>query len=102
MVADPTKPAERQVRYRNALHGVYKMVREEGPTSIFRGLTPNTVSRSFTKVFLSPSLSLSPLPPFTFDLPLSVSSRPPSCVASIYRRFNLLLPALTSTRSERS
>lgn len=43
MVADPTKPAEHQVRYRNALHGVYRMVTEEGVSSLFRGLAPNTV-----------------------------------------------------------
>ncbi|KAK8847467.1 hypothetical protein IAR55_005325 [Kwoniella newhampshirensis] len=43
MVADPTKPADQQLRYRNALHGVYRMVREEGPSSLIRGLAPNTV-----------------------------------------------------------
>lgn len=45
MVSDPTKPAEKQVHYRNALHGVYKMVKVEGFSSLFRGLLPNTVSQ---------------------------------------------------------
>lgn len=44
MVSDPTKPPEKQVHYRNALHGVYKMVQVEGFGSLFRGLLPNTVS----------------------------------------------------------
>lgn len=44
MVADPTKPVERQHGYRNALQGVYKMVQQEGPASLARGLMPNTVS----------------------------------------------------------
>lgn len=44
MVSDPTKPPEKQVHYRNALHGVYKMVQVEGFGSLFRGLMPNTVS----------------------------------------------------------
>lgn len=46
MVADPTKPVERQHGYRNALHGVYRMVQQEGPSSLARGLMPNTVSDS--------------------------------------------------------
>ncbi|WVQ83311.1 hypothetical protein IAT38_005450 [Cryptococcus sp. DSM 104549] len=43
MVADPTKPAAEQLRYRNALQGVYRMVHDEGAKSLFRGLAPNTV-----------------------------------------------------------
>ena len=43
MVADPTKAVEKQHGYRNALHGVYKMVQQEGPSSLARGLMPNTV-----------------------------------------------------------
>jgi hypothetical protein len=43
MVADPTKAVEKQHGYRNALHGVYKMVQQEGPSSLARGLLPNTV-----------------------------------------------------------
>ncbi|EJT45519.1 dicarboxylic acid transporter [Trichosporon asahii var. asahii CBS 2479] len=44
MVSDPTKPPEKQVHYRNALHGVYKMVQVEGFGSLFRGLMPNTLT----------------------------------------------------------
>lgn len=44
MVADPTKPADQRVNYRNALQGVYRMVRDEGASSLARGLAPNTVS----------------------------------------------------------
>ncbi|ORY30361.1 mitochondrial carrier [Naematelia encephala] len=43
MVADPTKPPAQQLHYRNALQGVYKMTRDEGVMSIFRGLAPNTI-----------------------------------------------------------
>ena len=46
MVADPTKAVEKQHGYRNALHGVYKMVQQEGPSSLARGLLPNTVRRA--------------------------------------------------------
>jgi dicarboxylate transporter 10 len=48
MVADPTKPADQRVNYRNALHGVFRMVKEEGPGSLSRGLLPNTVSQLYT------------------------------------------------------
>lgn len=47
MVADPTKPVENQVHYRNAIHGVYKMVSNEGIASLARGLAPNTVRLTF-------------------------------------------------------
>ncbi len=53
MVADPTKPVEQQVRYRNALVGVYRMVREEGAASLARGLAPNTVSPSDVSTLLN-------------------------------------------------
>ncbi|WVF69729.1 hypothetical protein IAT40_004508 [Kwoniella sp. CBS 6097] len=43
MVADPTKDAAHQYRYRNALQGVYRMVKEEGVMSLGRGLAPNTI-----------------------------------------------------------
>ncbi|WVQ75942.1 hypothetical protein IAR50_005577 [Cryptococcus sp. DSM 104548] len=43
MVADPTKPLEHQVHYRNSIHGLYKMVSNEGPASLARGLAPNTI-----------------------------------------------------------
>ncbi|ODO08671.1 mitochondrial dicarboxylate carrier [Cryptococcus wingfieldii CBS 7118] len=43
MVADPTKPLEHQLHYRNAIHGLYKMVANEGPASLARGLAPNTI-----------------------------------------------------------
>lgn len=45
MVSDPTKPPEKQVHYRNAIQGLYKMVKVEGFGSLFRGLLPNTVSQ---------------------------------------------------------
>ncbi|WVR04687.1 hypothetical protein IAU60_001698 [Kwoniella sp. DSM 27419] len=43
MVADPTKDAAHQYRYKNAIQGVYRMVREEGVMSLGRGLAPNTI-----------------------------------------------------------
>jgi dicarboxylate transporter 10 len=48
MVADPTKPKEQRVNYRNAIQGVYRMVSEEGASSLARGLAPNTVSPTTT------------------------------------------------------
>ncbi|GFZ47766.1 Dicarboxylate carrier 1 [Saitozyma sp. JCM 24511] len=42
--ADPAKPPEQRVGYRNALHGLYRMVKDEGGASLFRGLAPNTLS----------------------------------------------------------
>ncbi|EIW71219.1 hypothetical protein TREMEDRAFT_27108, partial [Tremella mesenterica DSM 1558] len=43
MVADPTKPPEQRVHYRNALHGLWRMVSEGGVGSLARGLVPNTI-----------------------------------------------------------
>jgi len=43
MITDPVKPVEQRVNYRNALHGVYKLVTVDGPSALFRGLAPNTV-----------------------------------------------------------
>lgn len=54
MVADPTKAVEQRVNYRNALHGLYRMVKDEGPTSLARGLAPNTVSISPATPILRP------------------------------------------------
>lgn len=44
MISDPIKPKDKQFRYRNAAHGVYRMVKDEGVSSLFRGVVPNTVS----------------------------------------------------------
>lgn len=44
MISDPAKPLAQQLHYRNAAHGVYRMVADEGFLSLFRGLLPNTVS----------------------------------------------------------
>ncbi|WWD21559.1 hypothetical protein CI109_106045 [Kwoniella shandongensis] len=43
MVADPSKPADQQLHYRNAIQGVYRMVKDEGASSLARGLAPNTI-----------------------------------------------------------
>ena len=43
MVADPSKPVEQRVHYRNAIQGLYSMISHEGLSSVFRGLLPNTV-----------------------------------------------------------
>ncbi|RSH83370.1 Mitochondrial dicarboxylate transporter [Apiotrichum porosum] len=43
MISDPAKPLAQQLHYRNAAHGVYRMVADEGFLSLFRGLLPNTV-----------------------------------------------------------
>ena len=43
MTSDATKPAEQRMGYRNALQGTWRMTIDEGFTSLFRGLGPNTV-----------------------------------------------------------
>ncbi|TXT15403.1 uncharacterized protein COLE_01596 [Cutaneotrichosporon oleaginosum] len=43
MITDPTKPLAQQQHYRNALHGVYRMVGAEGVSSLFLGMVPNVV-----------------------------------------------------------
>lgn len=71
MVADPTKAPENRVNYRNALQGVYRMVRDEGASSLFRGLGPNTVSVPGVPAFPHPLLyhytSLNPAGPSHSD-----------------------------------
>lgn len=64
MVADPTKPAENQMHYRNAIHGIYKMVSNEGVASLARGLAPNTV-----RVFL---IFLGGFRPTVLQFPLQI------------------------------
>lgn len=41
MTSDVLKPPAERFGYRNALTGLADMVRSEGPSSLFRGLTPN-------------------------------------------------------------
>ncbi|WVN89371.1 uncharacterized protein L203_104594 [Cryptococcus depauperatus CBS 7841] len=43
MIANPTKPLDHQVHYRNAIHGLHKMIHYEGLGSLTRGLAPNTI-----------------------------------------------------------
>ncbi|KAI0030085.1 mitochondrial carrier domain-containing protein [Vararia minispora EC-137] len=43
MQADKAKPPEKQLKYRNSLVGVYRMVREEGASALMRGAGPNVV-----------------------------------------------------------
>jgi dicarboxylate transporter 10 len=43
MITDPTKPPAQQQHYRNALHGVYRMVGAEGVGALFLGMVPNVV-----------------------------------------------------------
>ncbi|KAL1746223.1 mitochondrial carrier domain-containing protein [Schizophyllum fasciatum] len=39
--ADAAKPPEKQFKYKHALDALVRMVREEGPRSLFRGIGPN-------------------------------------------------------------
>jgi len=39
--ADAAKPLEKRLNYKNCFDGLYKMVRDEGPSSLARGMTPN-------------------------------------------------------------
>lgn len=43
MQSDASKPPEAQRNYRHALDGLVRMIREEGPVSIFRGVEANSV-----------------------------------------------------------
>lgn len=56
MTSDSLRPANDQYRYRHALDGLVRMVREEGPRVLARGLAANTVSHPFISCL--PSISL--------------------------------------------
>lgn len=43
MTADATKPREQRLGYKNAADGLFRMIREEGVSSLGRGIVPNTV-----------------------------------------------------------
>ncbi|KAL6450020.1 DIC1 Mitochondrial dicarboxylate transporter [Candida maltosa Xu316] len=43
MQNDSTLPIEKRRNYRNAFDGIFKMVKDEGVNSLFRGLAPNLV-----------------------------------------------------------
>lgn len=43
MQHDPALPASQRRNYRNALDGLIRMTREEGPRSLFRGVWPNSL-----------------------------------------------------------
>ncbi len=42
MQSDSAKPPEKRWNYRHALHGLIRMIREEGPASLTRGIWPNS------------------------------------------------------------
>lgn len=42
MQSDASKPAEAQRNYKHALDGLLRMIREEGPASLFRGVEANS------------------------------------------------------------
>ncbi|KAK4046521.1 hypothetical protein OIO90_006533 [Microbotryomycetes sp. JL221] len=41
MTSDGNKPPEKQLKYRNCFDGLLRIVREEGPAALFRGVGPN-------------------------------------------------------------
>lgn len=43
MQHDPALPASQRRNYKNALDGLIRMTREEGPRSLFRGVWPNSL-----------------------------------------------------------
>lgn len=47
MTTDSLRPPESQRGYRNAIDGVIRIAREEGPKALMRGITPNTVCSNF-------------------------------------------------------
>ncbi|KAL1965559.1 hypothetical protein VTN77DRAFT_5643 [Rasamsonia byssochlamydoides] len=42
MQSDAALPLEKRRNYKNAFHGLVRMIREEGPGSLFRGVWPNS------------------------------------------------------------
>lgn len=43
MQNDSSLPVAQRRNYRNAFHGLYRIIKDEGPSTLFRGLTPNLV-----------------------------------------------------------
>lgn len=41
MQGDFAKPPEKRLNYKNSIHGLYRMVRDEGVSSLARGVGPN-------------------------------------------------------------
>lgn len=71
MQNDSSLPIEQRRNYRNAFHGLYRIIREENVSSLFRGLGPNlirgvlmtasqVVTYDFAKELLVDMLSLDP------------------------------------------
>ena len=44
MTADATKPLNDQHRYKHCFDGLFRVLKDEGPQQLFRGLGPNLVS----------------------------------------------------------
>jgi solute carrier family 25 (mitochondrial dicarboxylate transporter), member 10 len=42
MQSDASKPPDQRRNYKHAIDGVFRMIREEGPASLFRGVGPNS------------------------------------------------------------
>lgn len=45
MTTDSRLPAEKQRGYKNAIDGLIRIIREEGPSALMRGVVPNIVRR---------------------------------------------------------
>jgi len=48
MQGDFAKPPEKRLNYKHCFDGLYKMIRDEGPGSLTRGMTPNVVRAILT------------------------------------------------------
>lgn len=44
MASDRAKPIGERFMYRNCVHGLYRIVKDEGVLALYRGWQPNTVS----------------------------------------------------------
>ena len=62
MQGDFAKPVEKRLNYRNCFHGLYRMVADEGASSLARGMAPN--------VFRAILMNASQLASYVFLLPL--------------------------------
>lgn len=44
MASDRTRPPAERYGYRNCVHGLYRITKDEGILALYRGVAPNVVS----------------------------------------------------------
>lgn len=53
MASDRTRPPQERYGYRNCLHGLYRITKDEGILALYRGVAPNVVRPPSSDVVLS-------------------------------------------------